>query len=60
MITLGKKRSCEGCRAIEIGQYTSKCVLGYSYNNKFEPQEPCPKPKTWKDYYECEDYYRKL
>lgn len=40
------KRTCNGCRALEMGQGYHKCVLGYKYDDKFKPSEECPKPRT--------------
>lgn len=56
------KKSCNGCRAHSGGSY---CKLGYitkilyipilTFGNreleKMVPLEPCPKPKTYDDYY---------
>lgn len=45
------KRTCEGCKAIELDGYESRCLLGYKYDhNKFIPLEFCPKPKTISQY----------
>lgn len=43
---LSQKRTCSGCRALEFGQYSDKCLLGYSFDKKHVPQEKCPKPTT--------------
>ncbi len=50
------KKDCNQCRALQRG----KCVLGFSMdlcvepflpssgNTTYVPQEPCPKPRTYK------------
>jgi len=38
------KKTCEGCRAFD-GPFDS-CSLGY-WKDRYEPKEPCPKPKTY-------------
>lgn len=54
------KRTCDGCRALDYSFNNYDCSLGY--NNKggydrllglriIKPQEPCPKPKTYLDYF---------
>ena len=56
---VSKKRTCNECRALDEVSYMN-CGLGYNnkgnYNphlgiNNIVPQEPCPKPKTWNDYF---------
>jgi hypothetical protein len=61
MIKLSQKRTCEGCRALDIILFKPliKCTLGYDVNTKFEPLEPCPKPKTFMELFECQRLYKK-
>lgn len=60
MIKLSQKKTCENCRALEQYQYVNGCILGYVFNEKFKPLEPCPKPKTWNDLIECRKRYIKI
>lgn len=56
---LSQKRTCDRCRALYIGQYDSKCLLGYKIKN-FSPETPCPKPCTNNDYiFACRNYQLK-
>lgn len=49
------KKNCNGCRAID----GTKCDIGYKTENIYyksillgcKPIEPCPKPKTYKEYF---------
>lgn len=65
-----KKKSCEGCVAMELGiQYEKpKCLLGFEFAKgtvkghtkvmpyvTYIPQEICPKPKTYKELYEIKN-----
>lgn len=66
---ISQKRTCEGCRVLDDGQGSfMDCGLGYNNKGKYDsvlgmritkPQEPCPKPKTYKERYEAEGKYRK-
>jgi hypothetical protein len=59
------KRSCDGCRALwyhyTFDRYCS-CILGYKVKSIFHhtilvgaiPLEECPKPMTYKKYFNCE------
>lgn len=48
-----KPFSCEGCRALEMLQGGEhRCLLGFKYDAKFRPTEPCPKPRTVKKFVE--------
>jgi hypothetical protein len=43
---MNMNKTCEGCRAYEyINNVDRKCSLGY-YQERGEPKEKCPKPKT--------------
>lgn len=58
MIKLSQKRTCEGCKALYMEQGgTHRCELNYKYNEHFKPSEPCPKPKTIMEFYECMEWY---
>ena len=46
------KKTCEGCKALELSQYTARCLLGYKFDERFKPLEQCPKPKTYADFFE--------
>ncbi len=51
---ISQKRTCNGC----IGITHRRCELGYDIEPVYydhtivggKPKEPCPKPKTYKDY----------
>ena len=48
-----KKKTCDGCKAL-YGRliWEMRCTLGYSTKNGkyvLEPNEKCPKPKTFKE-----------
>lgn len=61
-----QKRTCEGCRAARLvpqgilgDYYAPACDLGYEVkwgkkilgvNVEQVPLEPCPKPKTWREF----------
>jgi hypothetical protein len=30
------------------------------FDKQYKPTKPCPKPKTIKDLFECEEWYKKL
>jgi hypothetical protein len=52
MVVLVKARTCQGCRALEHQQYTSKCNLkGFKCSMYGIPEQPCPKPKTIDAYF---------
>jgi hypothetical protein len=53
MVKLSKKRTCEGCKALDMRQYVSECILGYKIDDNFKPTEPCLKPKTYSEFIEC-------
>lgn len=53
------KRTCNGCRALEIRQGYFRCDLNYEVeqicveqviNVGAKPKEKCPKPKTYNEY----------
>ena len=54
------KQTCAGCRALEWASPVYKCKLNYEidtirdFTGKLEvfPMEPCPKPKTFDDYFQ--------
>lgn len=67
---ISQKKTCEGCKAInEIQGSTMDCKLGYHNKGRYdsfialpkiEPQEPCPKPKTYKELIDAEEKYKKI
>ena len=67
------KKSCSGCRAFGHTNSPAQCDLGYKiekfreiectdekfYNPLlFKPTEECPKPVTWKRYFELRNSAR--
>lgn len=67
MINLSLKKTCIGCRAFVEDGIRSTCELGYSLNIAepipgmclIAPAEPCPKPRTYADYFDASKNYRK-
>lgn len=51
------KKTCEGCKALEMIQYDKRCLLGFKFDEKtFKPLEECPKPLTIKKFVELNKY----
>lgn len=59
------KKTCNGCRALRYICGDWRCVLGYKikgekisihglYYYSPKPVEQCPKPKTYKEYFDAE------
>jgi hypothetical protein len=59
MIKISQKKTCNGCKALDLRQNTSQCLLCYSFDEEFKPKEPCPKPKTYMEFIECRENYQK-
>lgn len=66
LIKLSQKQKCDGCKALQNDRWRYQCLLGYDINDKYNdgilypvPKEPCPKPKTMMDFYECMEWYKK-
>jgi len=66
---ISQKKTCDGCKVLDdgIGHFMN-CGLGYNNRGRYdhaismhliEPQEPCPKPRTYAERYEAEEKYRK-
>lgn len=58
------KRTCNGCRALEISRGYYYCDLGYEVeqqtverviNISAKPLQECPKPMTYNEYYKILD-----
>jgi len=45
-------RTCNNCRALYFGSPPSaSCDLGFKFDpDRFVPLEPCPKPRTYREY----------
>jgi hypothetical protein len=59
-----RPRLCDGCRALHGISLDQYCALGYSFDlivkqrkwgatNTAKPAEPCPKPRTWQDFFDA-------
>lgn len=69
MMVISQKKTCEGCKALEDAQgATMKCRLEYNNRGRYisslgiykiNPQEACPKPKTYMDYMLADNTLRK-
>ena len=45
------KKTCNGCRALRVDQYEPMgCHLGFRMSRQGVPLEPCPKPRTVKNF----------
>lgn len=47
---LKNTRTCYGCKALMMGQYSSTCLLGFKQEN-CQPKEKCFKPTNNNDFY---------
>ena len=46
-IKLSKKRSCDDCKAFQESKGRARCELNFDIEvGKYEPSEPCYKPRT--------------
>ena len=62
---LKQRRWCIRCRAFIESEpvlradncrgFCSRCQLGYPID-RIIPKVPCPKPRTWAEYDQCEEY----
>ena len=63
LIKISQKKTCNGCKALNMSQYTHNCLLGYkcekfiNLKSIIEPQIPCPKPCNYNDLIECQKQY---